>query len=305
MTLIKIDHTEYGLDEKKAQQISDMFKPMLDRMTALEVQFNEVVSREIEPETIQMAHDLRLAYVKVRTGTDAIHKQLKAFYLNGGRFVDGWRNAQRMASQGNEEKLKAIEDHFVNLEKEKVAKLQHERSQALDPYTEFIPPQLGEMAEDVWENYLFGVKAAHEQRIADQEAQRIAEEKKRKDEELRQARIRKQNYKLRLEAKEREAAQAEERRIQEEKLAKERAAREKIEQELRAKEEAEQRAREEEKARLEAERKKGDKDKAHTMMDELLVVVHKYDGSFKSKKYQELHAWIWNMISQLGPKIEA
>ncbi len=203
MTLIKVDHTEYGLEETKAKQISDMFKPMLDRMESLEVQLNEVLAREIEPETIQMAHDLRLAYVKVRTGTDAIHKELKAFYLQGGRFVDGWRNAQRMASQGNEEKLRAIEDHFINIEKDRVAGLQVERMGALDGFTEFIPANLGEMSEDVWKNYLNGVELSYRQQkeaeeLAEQES--IAEQKK---QDARNERARKDAWRLRKEARER------------------------------------------------------------------------------------------------------
>ena len=109
MELVKINPSDYGLEEQKAKEISDMFKPMLDKMVDLEKRYNEVISLEIQPETCKKAKELRLEYVKVRTGTATIHKELKAFYLQGGRFVDGWKNAQLMASQGIEEKLINIE----------------------------------------------------------------------------------------------------------------------------------------------------------------------------------------------------
>jgi len=41
--------------------------------------------------------ELRLKYMKIRTATLDIHKKQKAFYLAGGRFVDGWMNASLMA----------------------------------------------------------------------------------------------------------------------------------------------------------------------------------------------------------------
>jgi hypothetical protein len=47
--------------------------------------------------------------MKIRTATLDIHKKQKAFYLAGGKFVDGWKNAQHFASMGKEEKLEEIE----------------------------------------------------------------------------------------------------------------------------------------------------------------------------------------------------
>jgi len=282
----KIDYTQYGLEETKATEISRMFKPMLDQMVDLEVQYNEVLSREIEPETIQMARDLRLAYVKVRTGTAKIHKQLKDFYLQGGRFVDGWKNAQVMASQGNEEKLRSIEDHFVNLDREKKAKLQLERAEQLKTYTDFVPEQLGEMDQEVWNSYIFGVKAAKE---AKDEEDRLSEEegiKAQKKEERRQAIIRKQNAALRKKQREQEE---EIKRIQvedEKKFQEEREKREKAEKELQAKRDQEEA---DEAFLLKEEQRKlsqGDKPKMKALLQDL---IHETQTcQFKSKKYRTL-----------------
>lgn len=271
MTQLQINAADYGLEEIKAKQISDMFKPMLDKMTELEVQYNEVIKRPMEPETIQMAHDLRLAYVKVRTGTAAIHKDLKAFYLQGGRFVDGWKNAQLMASQGIEEKLKGIEDHFVNIKNTRIEKLKEERAVKLRKFDiEFIPDQLGEMDPSVWDNYISGVKLNYE---AQKEAEQKAE-KERLDliekEKIEQERIRKENEQLKIEAEERERSERIEKEIREKeeirrltKEREEREAREQAEKEREEKELAEQKIREEKaqkerevyEAKLENERK--------------------------------------------------
>ena len=195
--LVVIDHKEYGLEERKALDISAMFKPMLDKMVELEEEFNTVQKLDISPETCKAAKDLRLKYVKVRTGTAAIHKDLKQFYLQGGRFVDGWKNAQLMASQGIEEKLKAIEEHYERIEAERITVLHEERLSELMKYdVEAFPENLGAMEEEVWINYLTGTKVAFEKKKeAEEQAEkdRIEREKAEAEE---QERVRKENEKL-------------------------------------------------------------------------------------------------------------
>lgn len=182
--LVKINAADYGLEETKAKQISEMFKPMLDTMESFEDEFNEVQKLEINEETCKIAKELRLRYVKVRTGTAKIHTELKAFYLQGGRFVDGWKNAQLMASQGIEDKLSAIEKHYENIEKERVAILQEERELELAKYQpEYVTPGLGEMPKDVYDNFISGVKLnfeAKEKAAKEIEEARIKAEKVKK-----------------------------------------------------------------------------------------------------------------------------
>ncbi len=179
--LVKINAKDYGLEETKAKEISDMFQPMLETMVELEKEYNDVIKGEMSPENCIEAKALRLKYVKVRTGTAEIHKKLKAFYLLGGRFVDGWKNAQLMASEGIEGKLMSIEKHYENLEIERAIKLQEKRAKELEKFeVDFIPGNLGEMQDEVWSNYLTGTKtnydAAKEQERVVEEA-RIQEEK--------------------------------------------------------------------------------------------------------------------------------
>lgn len=182
MEIVKIDHKEFGIEEQKAKQIRDLFKPMLDKMVDLEERANNVFSLPMGPEAYAKARELRLEYKNTRTGTDKIHKKIKAFYLQGGRFVDGLKNAQLMASQGMEEKLAAIENHEAIEKQRKIDELQEKRAKSLRKFDlEVVPDTLGEMDKASWDNYFTGTKVNYEKRVA-------AEEKA-EEERLRQEKI--------------------------------------------------------------------------------------------------------------------
>lgn len=168
MELQKVNAEDYGLEEHKAAEISAMFKPMLDKMVELETEYNKIINLEKTPENCSLAKELRLKYVKIRTETAAKHKQLKAFYLQGGRFVDGLKNAQLMASEGIEDSLKQFENHFEIIEAERIKALQEERKQELTKYLDDqsnIPDNLGFMTDELWSNFLLGAKTNYENRL--------------------------------------------------------------------------------------------------------------------------------------------
>lgn len=207
-----VDPKEFGIEEVKARQMQAMFDPMLNEMSGLEVEFNHVRTLGISKATCKEAKALRLKYVKIRTATAKVHKEGKAFYLAAGRFIDGLKNAQLFASQGIEDKLKGIEDHYENLETERIAELQVERIAELAKYdVDGAAMDLGSMADDVWSNYLTGTKSGHEIKIAAEkkaEEDRLAAEKAEAD-RLEAQRL--ENEKLKEEAEKREAVVAAER----------------------------------------------------------------------------------------------
>jgi len=215
MELIKVDAKEFGLEENKAKQISDQFKPMLDKMVELETEANEVFKLDInDPDTAKQAKQIRLKYVKVRTGTAEIHKVQKSFYLAGGKFVDGWKNAQLFASQGTESRLQDIEKHLENMESERLEKLDTERKEKLESIEAvFIPDGLGSMTEEMFDSYFKGVELGA---IAKKEAEKKAEEErisKEKAELEERQRIAKENEQLKKEA-EAKAKQDEKERLE-------------------------------------------------------------------------------------------
>ena len=209
--IVKLDPKEYGLEESKAADIAAQFKPMLDKMVELEAEYNQVIALPVDEAAVP-AKTLRLKYVKVRTGTEKIHKEQKAFYLSAGRFVDGWKNTQLFASEGIEKKLQAIEDYAANKEKERIAALQVEREALLQPYgvENANLLQLGNMTAEVFNNFLLGTKTAYDQRI---EAERIAEENRLAAIEAERIRLEEQaaeNARLKAEAEEVARLRAEE-----------------------------------------------------------------------------------------------
>lgn len=201
--IVKIDPKEFGIEDTKAADIQAQFQPMLDKMVELENDYNEVLSLPVEEkETAKKARELRLKYMKIRTATLDIHKKQKAFYLAGGRFVDGWMNAQKFASLGKEEKLEEIEKYAENLEKQRLAELQQLRMEQLAPYEveNLDSLNLSGMADNVWENFLAGTITNYEaKKKAEQEA-REAEEKRLAEEAAERERVRLENERLKAEA---------------------------------------------------------------------------------------------------------
>lgn len=160
--IVKVNPEEFGLQAKEAATIEKAFKPMLAKMTELEKQFNEVVKMaetEITPEAVSAARELRLQYVKTRTGTAAIHKEAKAYYLAGGRFVDGWKSAQLFASQGKEQALEKIEKHFELQEAERLEKIKVARYARLTEvgYTDTVAG-IEMMDEKVFDAFVAGAE---------------------------------------------------------------------------------------------------------------------------------------------------
>ena len=205
--IIKVEPTDFGIDANKAAQVKAFFVPMLNKMEALEGELKAIRAvKDITPDVCKAARDLRLKYKDVRCGTDKIHKELKAYYLNGGRFVDGWKNAQKAASEGREQELDKIERHFEIIEAERKTKLETERWALLCPFVDPAIPKevynLAAMPDDEFKYFVEGAKETCELKKAAE--QRAIEEKKKAEhaEQMKQMQLKIENEKLR---KEREA----------------------------------------------------------------------------------------------------
>lgn len=304
--IAKINPAEFGLQEAQAQTIEAAFMPKIIERDGLMKVYETLITEELTPELCVEAKALRLKLVKVRTGIAEIHRTQKAFYLAAGRYVDAWKNKETAPVEQMEEKLEGIEKYYENIEKERKTKLRAERVAELQKYeVDGSLIMLGEMADDVWDNYLAGVKLQYENRKA---AERKAEEDRLaaiEAERKRQEEIRLENERLKKEREALEKKQAAERlklaaeKAEAERKAKEaeaammaqakkdreaieaaRAEKEKAEAELRAKREAEVRAQREaeeraiaeEKARIAAAKKAAaapDKDKLLKLADNI------------------------------------
>lgn len=190
--IVVVDHTKYGVSSQIAQNIKDQFSPMLDKMVELESEYNIVVAgNPMDDQVVEDASELLKKYVKVRTGVDKIHKEQKAFYLAGGRFIDGWKNAHLMASTGKEFNLKAIKEYRENLEKKRLDKLQEERELEIQDYLEEEESHIDyrKLEAPIWSAYVSGKKKSFKDL---QTARAVALEKEKAEaeiEKLRSARL--------------------------------------------------------------------------------------------------------------------
>ena len=76
--LVTIDPKEYGLEKKEVKSIEEAFSPKIIERDALAKIYESIITKELNPETIQEARELRLKLVKVRTGIKRFtqHKKL-------------------------------------------------------------------------------------------------------------------------------------------------------------------------------------------------------------------------------------
>jgi len=323
MEIIAVNHEELGVQESKAKEISLMFKPMLDKMVELEEQANTVLALPMGPEAYAEARALRLEYKKTRTGTAEIHKKAKAYSLAVGRLIDGWKNAQRVAAHGIEDKLAAIENHEVLEAQKKIAALQEKRAKALAKFdVEVVPENLGELDTVMWNNYLTGTKVnfdkrkAEEKRIeADRLAKEVQAEKDRQAQKVEDERIREENRRLAKELLKKEEEQkkadkirakkeeevrlaaALQRQEEEAKLKREREAREKAEKELKERQEEEERRVRAKEKDIQDALNADDSTKVNLLIEDLEEVAQKY--TFKSDKNQEMYDNVGILIGKV------
>lgn len=328
---LQVKPTEYGIEEKKANELTKGLDVVIKERETLIDEFNDVSLLEITEENIPKFKELRLKIVKNRTqGINKWHKASKEFFLAGGRFVDAIKNKENQINEQMEAKLMDAEKHFENLEKERIEKLNTERIKKITPYVEDVfGLDLGNMVEDVFNAYYESKKKEHKEKLeAEKKAEeaRLAKEKAEKEE---QERIRKENERLKKEAEEKEKArlaeleairlkEESERKDREEKQRKEREAyeaklksereererieleekqkREKLEAELKAKEDAERKAKEKAEARLQSELNKGDADKVKDLINELESLKTRF--IFKSAKNKKMYSDVSVLIDK-------
>jgi hypothetical protein len=179
-----------------------------------------VIQLEINAENLPTFKELRLKFVKIRTSIDKWHKANKAFYLAGGRFVDAIKNKEIAETEEIEAKLMEAEKFFENQEKQKAKVLNDLRISKISPWVENAEQMdFKEFSDEDFDDFVFGKKVKHEQRI---EAERLAEEQRITDAKAEADRLeaqRLENVKLKAEA-DATAKKIESERLERERLAK-------------------------------------------------------------------------------------
>ena len=252
--------TESGLQLTEAEAIKQSYLPYFEQLNDIKEQATKINFEQPTDVDETIARELRLKLVKIRTGSEDVKKERKQIHMLKGNLEQSAWNLIRDTCLLDEEKFSAVEKRREIEEKQRKENLCIERETAVEPYGADVEHiALGEMSEEVWENYFNGVKASYEQKVAAEqkaEEDRIAKEQAAADE---RARIQEENQRLQKEAEAKEKAMQEERekteaerKALEEKLRLEAEAKEKELADAREKAKAEQKALEE-KARQEAE----------------------------------------------------
>ena len=177
-----------NLPVQEADEIKKSYLPFLNQLTETQSQAAKINFENPTELDENIAHELRMRTVKIRTGAEKLKEERKKMYLLRGNLEQASFNL--IASS-----CKIIEEAFFNVEKareiaEKKRKeeLRRDRSEKLSPYIEDVALYpLGEMSEEQFSNLYSTLRAAHERQIeeerkAESERQRIAAEKALHDE---------------------------------------------------------------------------------------------------------------------------
>lgn len=205
-----IDPKEFGLKEENANKMVSGLNPIIEERSALEQIYAIVIKKELTPELLKEARDLRLKIRDNRTkGIEVWHKTTKDYFLKGGQFVDAIKRKENVVNELMEAKLSEIEKHFENIEAERIKALHTERAEKLRPFGyEIGATNFGLMDDNMFNAILVGAEKTHKDKLeleAKIEADRIEKERLEAEEREKQ-RIENERLKAENEAKEKQLA---------------------------------------------------------------------------------------------------
>jgi hypothetical protein len=182
--------SEYGLEEKQAKEITVGLSTVKKEREALIESFENVIQEEISEENIPMFKALRLQIRDNRTkGIETWHKTNKAYFWNGGKFVDSIRNKEVLVNQRMEDALITCEKHYELEEEKRLKELQSEREGLI---SEFLfegeeHREYAKMDDELWNAIYESKKKAHIDFLAaelEAEKERVAKVKQEKEDAL-------------------------------------------------------------------------------------------------------------------------
>jgi len=174
----------FGIEPIKAKEMTSGLDTVLAEREVLKSAYLDVIDLPITSENLETFRELRLKIRDNRTkGIEKWHKLNKAFFLNGGRFVDAIKNKEIAINEDWETKLLEAEKFFENQEKARIKALNDARIERLRPYLENVDGQDFSMMDDYDFDDFVEVKKLQFERKKEaerleaerQEAERLAE----------------------------------------------------------------------------------------------------------------------------------
>lgn len=182
---LQIVPNDYGIEEKKANELIGNLPQIKQERSVLEQQYEEVVKMDMEdPKSAKTARELRLKIRDNRTkGIEVWHKTTKEFFLKGGQFVDAIKRMEVAVNQRMEETLEQIEKYAEIQEAKRKEELKNKRVAELEIYSEFVPfgIDLGSLSEEEYSKVFNGAKLQCEAKL---EEERKAEAERKRLEEI-------------------------------------------------------------------------------------------------------------------------
>ena len=202
----------FGIEPAKAKEMVGGLDSTLADREVLKNAYIDVIELDITSENLAIFKELRLKLVKNRTSIETWHKNNKAFYLAGGRFVDAIKNKEIEVNKEMESKLMEAEKYFENLEKEAKAKKNAERIEIIRPYVDDVfGLDFSDFSDENFDDFVLGKKTRYNEKVEaeKQEAIRIENERLAEIEiqrlaEIENEKIRVENERLQKEAEEKE-----------------------------------------------------------------------------------------------------
>lgn len=176
---ISSEIAKHNVDMTKAEAIASAYVPFMSESQELASEL-KVLTKGVETD-VPKAKEIRIKLGHIASRVEEQKKKDKADLLIQTRFIDGLFNTVNGYCRLTQSEAKEIEDHFKNLELARIAKIQEEREAELAKYDMAGFPSLGEMTEEVWNNFIAGTKSNYELKVA---AEKKAEEERIEQERL-------------------------------------------------------------------------------------------------------------------------
>ena len=167
----------FGIEPAKAKEMVGGLDSTLADREVLKNAYIDVIELDITSENLAIFKELRLKLVKNRTSIETWHKNNKAFYLAGGRFVDAIKNKEIEVNKEMESKLLEGEKFFENQEKEKARLLNEERIEIIRPYVDDVSGlDFSDFSDENFDDFVLGKKTRYNERIEAEKQMKIEAE---------------------------------------------------------------------------------------------------------------------------------
>jgi len=210
--LILVNPTEFGIEEKTANNFLKGLEVSLAERDLLDKEFEIVSKLEMNSENVIKFRELRIKYQKNRTqGTNKWHEIQSEIPLRHKQYLDAKKRAENSVNESRETVLMNGEKFFENQEKERLSLLKIEREAFLRPFVDSLPNGLEDLDQDVFDSFLETKKKTHLEKLELErlETERIENERLEREKEIEAQRL--ENLRLKEESEAKEKALEKER----------------------------------------------------------------------------------------------